>query len=135
MLLNEELFKKIASRAANSPRLRMNFDLRDSEEENTQRMLNVLLPGSKTQIHRHQDTSEVVICIYGSVIERIYDENGREIENHKIVAGSKTPGIIVDIGKYHRLESTNEMGVVCSIKTGKYHSLSEDDTFLQCNME
>lgn len=42
----------------------MHYDLRDSENEDGQRMLNVLLPGTKSAIHRHSDTSEVVVCVY-----------------------------------------------------------------------
>ena len=41
-------------------------------------MLNVLLPGTKFAIHRHTDTSKIVVCIYGSTIERFYDEQSNE---------------------------------------------------------
>ena len=80
MKLDIELFKSIAEKAKASPRLRMHYDLRDSEDEQGQRMLNVLLPTTKSAIHRHSDTSEVVICIYGSAIERFYDDEGNETE-------------------------------------------------------
>ena len=70
MKLDKLLFEQIAAKAAQSSRLRMHYDLRDSEDEDGQRMLNVLLPGTKSAIHRHTDTSEVVVCIYGSAIER-----------------------------------------------------------------
>ena len=120
MLLNKELFYKIAEEAAKSPRLRKNYDLRDSEDENGQRMLNVLLPGTKTPIHRHQDTSEVVVCIYGSAIERFYDSEGNETEVVRLAAGSEIPGVVVEIGRFHSLEATDEMGVVCGMKAGKY---------------
>ena len=76
MKLDKQLFDSVAKLAAESPRLLMNYDLRDSEEEDGQRMLNVLLPGTKSAIHRHTDTSEVVVCIYGSAIERFYDDEG-----------------------------------------------------------
>lgn len=64
MLLDKELFYKIAEEAAKSPRLRKNYDLRDSEDENGQRMLNVLIPGTKTPVHRHNDTNEVVLYLW-----------------------------------------------------------------------
>ena len=127
MLLNKELFNKIAEEALNSPRLRKNFDLRDSENENCQRMLNVLLPETKTPIHRHQDTSEVVVCIYGSTIERFYDADGKETEVVHIKAGTDTPGVVVEIGRFHSLEATDEMGVVCSVKSGKYIPMQSND--------
>ena len=127
MLLNKELFIKIAEEAINSLKLRKNFDLRDSEDENCQRMLNVLLTGTKTPIHRHQDTSEVVVCIYGSAIERFYDDDGKETEVVHMKAGSDTPGVVVEIGRFHSLEATDEMGVVCSVKSGKYIPMQSND--------
>ena len=48
MKLDKQLFEQIAAMAAKSPRLRMHYDLRDSENEDGQRMLNVLLQGTKS---------------------------------------------------------------------------------------
>ena len=127
MLLNKELFYKIAEEAAKSPRLRKNYDLRDSEDENGQRMLNVLLPGTKTPIHRHKETSEVVICIYGSAIERLYDIEGNETEVVRLAAGSEIPGVVVEKGRFHSLEATDEMGVVCVVKAGHYRPMQTED--------
>ena len=80
MKLDKQLFEQTAAKAAKSSRLRMHYDLRDSEDEDGQRMLNVLLLGTKSAIHRHTDTSEVVVCIYGSAIERFYYEQCNETE-------------------------------------------------------
>ena len=71
--LDKSLFESIAAEATQSPRLRMHYDLRDSVDENGQRMLNVLLSGTKSAIHRHTNKYEVVVCIYGSVFVRSYD--------------------------------------------------------------
>ena len=38
MKLDKQLFEQIASKAAQSPRLCMHYDLRDSEDENGQRI-------------------------------------------------------------------------------------------------
>ena len=109
----------VAKLAAESSRLRMNYDLRDSEDEDGQRMLNVLLPGTKSAIHRHTDTSEVVVCIYGSAIERFYNDEGNETEMVVMTAGSDCPGVVVEQGRYHSLEATNEMGVIFEAKAHK----------------
>ena len=42
MKLDKDLFEKVAAQAEQSPRLRMHFDLRDSADENGQRMMNVV---------------------------------------------------------------------------------------------
>ena len=83
-------------------------------------MLNVLLPGTKTPIHRHKETREVVVCIYGSAIEHFYDNEGNETEVVRLAAGSDIPGVVVEKGRFHSLEATDEMGVVCGVKAGKY---------------
>ena len=120
MKLDRQLFEQIAAKAALSPRLRIHYDLRDSEDEDGQRMLNVLLPGTKSAIHHHTDTSEVVVCIYGSAVERFYDEHGNETEIVVMKAGSETPGVWIEQGRYHSLEATGEMGVVFEAKAHRY---------------
>lgn len=117
MKLDKQLFEQIAAKAAQSPRLRMHYDLQDSEDEDGQRMLDVLLPGTKSAIHRHTDTSEVVVCIYGSAIERFYDEQGNETE---MEAGSEIPGVWIEQGQYHSLEATDEMGGIFEVKAHRY---------------
>ncbi len=74
MLLDTELFDKILRDAEASPRGRMHFDLRTSIEgqgwqDSSQRMLNVLTPGTEIPIHRHPETSETVIVLRGAVEE------------------------------------------------------------------
>lgn len=131
MKLDKQLFDSVAKLAAESPRLRMNYDLRDSEDEDGQRMLNVLLPGTRSAIHRHADTSEVVVCIYGSAIERFYDDEGKETEMVVMTAGSDCPGVVVEQWRYHSLEATNEMGVVMEAKANKYNPLTTEDVLIR----
>lgn len=45
-----------------------------------QRILNVLLPRTKSAIPLYTNTSEVVECIYGSAIKRFHDDQGNETE-------------------------------------------------------
>ena len=71
MKLDKQLFNEIAKKAAESPRLSMNYDLRNDENELSQRMLNVLPPGTKSPIHRHTETSETVVCLEGTLIMRV----------------------------------------------------------------
>ena len=74
MLLNKELFGNIAQEAARSPQLRMFNDLCNSDNGDSQSMINFLLPGTKTAILHHIDTSEIFVRIYGFAIDRFYDE-------------------------------------------------------------
>lgn len=59
-------------------------------------MFNVLLPRTKSVIPRHTNTSEVVVCIYGFGIERLYDEQGNETEMVAMKTGRDTSGIIMN---------------------------------------
>ena len=64
----------LLQQAKESPRLRQNYDLRNSSEDTSQRMLNSLLPGTEVPIHRHENTSETVVCLMGKLEEILYEE-------------------------------------------------------------
>lgn len=74
MEINKELIDNLFEQAKENPRLRQNLDLRTSSADNSQRMLNALLPGTVVPIHRHEDTTESVICLCGKLDEVIYEE-------------------------------------------------------------
>ena len=73
-LINEDLLSELHKEAQGSERLRQNFDLRTSPADTSQRMLNVLEPGTKVAIHRHLNTTESVVCIEGSLDWIFYEE-------------------------------------------------------------
>ena len=72
--INKEFLESLLSQAKDNPRLRQNYDLRTCEEDKSQRMLNALLPGTEVAIHRHPDSSESIICLYGRMDVVVYDE-------------------------------------------------------------
>ena len=72
--LDKDLLGKIFEQATMNPRLRQSFDLRTSSDDNSQRMLNALLSGTVVPIHRHEDTTESVICLCGKLDVVIYEE-------------------------------------------------------------
>ena len=74
MVINQSLLNQLTEQAKASPRLRMNYDLRNSEDDGSQRMLNAIEPGSEMPIHRHQHTSETVVCLRGCLVEEFFDE-------------------------------------------------------------
>lgn len=130
MKLTKNLFNEIAKQAAESPRLRMNFDLRNNDEEQSQRMLNVLLPGTKSLIHRHTDTIATVICLEGTCIERYYDNEGNEIECFLLSVGSNLIGLQIPAGQFHSIEVPSEWtekAVIVEFKAGKYEVAKPED--------
>ena len=74
MEINKESLDNLFAQAKENPRLRQNLDLRTSSADTSQRMLNVLLPGTVVPIHRHEDTTETVVCLCGKLDEVIYEE-------------------------------------------------------------
>ena len=65
MKIDKELLDKLTEQAKASQRLRMNYDLRNSAEDRSQRMLNALEPGTVMPVHRHLKSSETVVCVRG----------------------------------------------------------------------
>ena len=74
MIFDKDFLGKLFEQATKNPRLRQELDLRTSGEDTSQRMLNALLPGTVVPIHRHEDTTETVVCLCGKMDEVIYEE-------------------------------------------------------------
>ena len=71
--INDNLLAALHLRATASERKRMNYDLRTSAEDGSQRMLNALEAETKVPIHRHLETSETTICLQGCLDVVFYD--------------------------------------------------------------
>lgn len=102
----------------------MNFDLRNSAEDGSQRMLNALEPGTGMPIHRHMKSSETVICLRGHFEEYFYDTEGRLTETVDMVPG----GVVLNIekGQWHSLKCLESGTVLFEAKDGAYEPLGED---------
>lgn len=73
MVIDQKLIEKLLKDSLNSDRLRLNYDMRTSVADTSQRMLNALQVGTNVPIHRHEDTSETVICVCGKLEEIFYE--------------------------------------------------------------
>ena len=127
MEINKELIDNLFEQAKENPRLRQNLDLRTSANDNSQRMLNALLPGTVVPIHRHPQSTENVFLLCGKIVEVICDENGNEIERIHLDPTVGNYGCVVPQGTWHTVEVL-EPSVIYEAKDGKY---AEDgsDTF------
>ena len=63
MEFDKDFLDKLFEQATMNPRLCQSFDLRMSSADTSQRMLIALLPGTVVPIHRHEDTTETVVCL------------------------------------------------------------------------
>ena len=127
MFLNTELFDKLTALAKASPRLRMNFDLRNTSDDKSQRMLNALEPGTVMPIHRHRCSSETVTVLRGTVKWLYYDENGKLTDTFIVAPGSHLCGLSVPKGQWHSLECMESGTVILEAKDGVYTPLGVGD--------
>lgn len=74
LIIDNELLDTLLIKANDNPRFRLNYDLRTSVDDQSQRMLNALLPGTEVAIHRHPNSSESVVCLCGRMDVVVYDE-------------------------------------------------------------
>ena len=93
MIINDQLLDDIQEKATESPRRRMNMDLRNSSEDNSQRMLNVLLPGTVVPIHRHRDTSETTMIVRGKLFVVFYNDLGAQTERYLLDSTTGNYGV------------------------------------------
>ncbi|WP_028911838.1 WbuC family cupin fold metalloprotein [Prevotella sp. MA2016] len=128
MKINQEILDDLTAKAKASPRLRMNLDLRDSAEDTSQRMLNAIEPGSPLPIHRHQTTSETVVCLRGRLVEEYYDERER-ICTDRIELSPNGPVMALNIpaGQWHTVQALESGTVILEMKNGKYVPAREED--------
>ena len=128
MKITQALLDSLTEQAKASPRLRMNYDLRNSEADQSQRMLNAIEPGSPLPIHRHQKTSETVVCLRGRLVEEYYDELER-ICTERIELSPNGPIVAVNIpaGQWHTVKALESGTVILEMKNGKYEPISDVD--------
>ncbi len=119
MEINKDLIDKLFVEAKENPRLRQNLDLRTSDEDGSQRMLNALLPGTVVPIHRHPNSTENVFLLCGKLVEVIYDEDGNEKERILLDPAAGSYGCVVPQGAWHTVEVL-EPSVIYEAKDGKY---------------
>ena len=148
MEFNKDFLGKLFEQATMNPRLRQSFDLRTSSADNSQRMLNALLPGTVVPIHRHPNSTENVFLLCGKLVEVIYEEvnpflsplkkedtstfdrgmdamnvtNGRrfrEVERIHLDPIVGNYGCVISKGAWHTVEVL-EPSVIYEAKDGKY---------------
>lgn len=120
MVIDRKLLDGLTGQAMCSPRLRMNLDLRDSAEDQSQRMLNAIEPGTVIPIHRHSMTSEDVLVLRGKAEEVFFDAEGRETERFILEPGGKMMAVHIPKGQYHTCRSLASGTVILEFKNTKY---------------
>jgi len=138
-LINGELLAVLYEKAFQSERQRANFDLRTTAEDQSQRLLNVLQPGTHVPIHRHLKTAETGVCLEGCLDwvfyeelpnmdaggaihdgEKAFDESCfKEIARFRVCPHERQYGIQVPPMVWHSVQ-VYEPSTIFEAKDGKY---------------
>lgn len=128
MKITQAILDDLTEQAKESPRLRMNLDLRNSADDTSQRMLNAIEPGSVVPIHRHQKSSETVVCLRGRLVEEYYDDLERICtEAIELSPNGQTVAVNIPAGQWHTVRALEEGTVILEVKDGPYEPTSAVD--------
>lgn len=127
MVVDKKILDELTVKAKGNPRLRMAMDLRNSPEDNSQRMLNALEPGTVMPIHRHHASSETVVILRGKIRWFFYDESGNETERVVLDADGDLRMLNVEKDRWHSLECLERGSVLYESKDGPYRPLQDDE--------
>lgn len=144
--IDKQLIQQLQDQAVVNPRLKQSCDLRTEatdieleHKDNSQRILNALMPGTKVPIHRHPMSNETVICLSGKLVEVIYEEEDiasdfpmgmdvqdvpsgkrfKESARYMLDPSLGSFGCVVPAGAWHTVEVL-EPSVIFEAKDGKY---------------
>ena len=84
MIIDQKILDTLSQQAKENPRLRQAFDLRTTPEDQSQRILNAVEPGTILPIHRHRGTTETIIVLRGKVVQHYYDDNGNKTASYEL---------------------------------------------------
>ena len=137
-IFNQDFIDDLLEQAKVSSRLRQNFDLRTSTNDTSQRMLNAMQPDTVVPVHKHEDTSETVICLCGRLEEIIYEEmveyvheetsqtgevmrkqTFKEVERHLLCPAEGLYGMQIPAGAWHTIRVL-EPSVIFEAKDGAF---------------
>lgn len=137
--IDKNLISQLLDQAIVNPQLRQSYDLRNSDEDGSQRLLYALMPGTKVDIHRHPNSNETFVCLCGKVVSVIYEEDSPVVDFPKGMDAQDIPngkrlsesyrymlvplvgnfGCVVPQGAWHTIEVL-EPSVILETKEGKY---------------
>lgn len=128
-IIGKNIISKVHKQAVESPRLRMNFNIHETMEEDVHKLLNSLQPGTIMPIHRHLHPAkkETFVLLEGSLEVLKYNDDksiaDRYLMNHE------TGNIICEImpEEWHSFNVLEPNTLILEIKKGPYVPFQEID--------
>lgn len=129
MIIDKQLLDSLTKQAKSNLRLRQAYDLRTTPNDQSQRILNAVEPGTVLPIHRHKGSTETITCLRGKCMQYLYDNDGNQINAIHLAPNSNIVAMSVEVGQWHKLESLESGTVILECKDGKYEPLADEDVF------
>ena len=124
--INDQLINEISAQAKESPRLRKNYNFHESLNDACQRMLNVMLVGTKFEIHRHTNTAESFVLLKGKLDLLFYNDDGIETDRFRLDPLLGQYGIHIPVGQWHSLEILED-STIFETREGPYIPVTKDN--------
>ena len=114
--IDQQLFARVAAEARQHPRLRLNHNLHQ-EQDQVQRFLNVLQPGSYVRPHRHRRNGsgtgfECFLVLQGAIGLLLFNGDGEIQQQLHLNAAGPTHGIEVAEDQFHNLVALKADSVI-----------------------
>lgn len=129
--ITQAVLDNLTKEAKELPRLRKHMDLRNNAEDQSQRMVIAIEPGSVVPIHRHQKTSETIVCLRGKIVVEFYDDFERICtESIILTPNGQTVAVNIPIGQWHTAHALESGTVIMEMKDGPYEPLTDVDILI-----
>ena len=128
MKITQALLEDLTRKAKASPEKQMYYSLSNIPEEQSQRMLIAIEPGSQQQIYRHQKTSQTVVCLRGRLVIEYYDDLER-ICTEAIELSPNGPVVALNIpaGQWYTARALESGTVILEMKDGPFEPIGPED--------
>ena len=126
MLIDENLIQSVTSLAQESPRLRKNYNFHETLDDSCQRMLNIMLKGTKFEIHRHTNTAESFVLLKGRLDLIYFNDKGEETDRFRLDPVTGNYGIHIPAGQWHSLEIIED-STIFETREGPYIPVSKEN--------
>lgn len=126
MLIDDNLIQRVTALAKESPRLRKNYNFHETLDDPCQRMLNIMLKGTKFEIHRHTNTAESFIILKGKLDLIYFNDKGEETDRFRLDPTLGNYGINIPSGQWHSLEILED-STIFETREGPYIPVSKEN--------
>lgn len=125
--IDKPLLDEISQKAANSDRMRTNYNFHTEASDPIQRMLNAMEPGTYVRPHKHMEPvkREAFVILRGRILFIEFDDTGKISDHFILDANTGNYGLEISPAKYHSLISLEKGSVLFEIKDGPYDASSD----------